>query len=481
MTRRSIWAIIILMSAALVGIALIQFFWIKWQVDLNENIFDSKVTLTLNSVKQQIEKEADENQKINNKIRSTKNEQLLGDRKLGILSKQPFKNLGKQGAKTSLNELYAYDTYTFFNPSVQFEDISNEKIDYAIQEELQNQNIDLEYEYGVYSNETKHFFILNGNYVPMVGRTGQSSASDLNTSLFRSQYQIDLFRTEVANPGFLKLFFPSKGSYLWSQVWKSLMSSLIFTGLILFCFSYTVMVIFKQKKISEMKTDFINNMTHEFKTPIATISLASDSILSPMIINNASKVTRFIDIIKQENKRMLDQVEKVLQMARIDNRDFDMKVEEVDMHEIIKSAVSHALLTVEKSNGTIETKLVASKPIIDGDVTHLSNIIHNLLDNATKYSKDIPSIIVRTKNVKKGLEVSIEDQGIGMTSDSLDHIFDKFYRVHTGNLHNVKGFGLGLSYVKAIIESHKGEIKVQSELGKGSKFILFFPYKISDF
>lgn len=469
------------MSTALVGITLIQFFWIKWQVDLNENIFDSKITLTLNRVKQVIEKEAYDNQKITSELRSAQSKSLLGNNKLGILSDNSFLNKLNTGEKAKIQDLYAYDTYTLFKPSIQFEEISNEKLDKTLQLELQNQNIDLEYEYGVYSNETKHFFILNGNYVPMVSQNEQSSEGEINSSLYQSEYQVDLFRTEIGNPGFLKIFFPSKNSFLWSQVWKSLLSSLLFTGLILFCFSYTLMIIFKQKKVSEMKTDFINNMTHEFKTPIATISLASDSILSPVIINNEEKITRFIKIIKQENQRMLSQVEKVLNMARIDNKDFDLKINTVNMHDIISDAIDHAMLTVQKQDGTIEAKLEAKNAIIEGDTTHLSNIIHNLLDNATKYSKEHPTIKVITKNYFAGIEICVEDKGIGISSDSLKHVFDKFYRVHTGNLHNVKGFGLGLSYVKAIVEAHKGTVKVQSELGKGSKFILNLPFKNSDF
>jgi two-component system phosphate regulon sensor histidine kinase PhoR len=229
-----------------------------------------------------------------------------------------------------------------------------------------------------------------------------------------------------------------------------------------------------------MKTDFINNMTHEFKTPIATISLASDSITNRTVIENPDKIKRFAGIIKQENKRMLDQVEKVLQMAKIDKRDFELKLTDVNINEVVYQASENSRLKIIKREGSLEVNLDASNALIQGDLTHISNIIHNLLDNAEKYSNEKPKINVKTKDASGGVEVLISDNGIGMTQESIKHIFDKFYRVHTGNRHDVKGFGLGLSYVKALMDAHNGKIKVSSELGKGSTFSLFFPFLQSD-
>lgn len=226
-----------------------------------------------------------------------------------------------------------------------------------------------------------------------------------------------------------------------------------------------------------MKTDFINNMTHEFKTPIATISLAADSIASPKVITDEGKINRFVGIIRQENKRMLQQVEKVLQMALIDKKDFQLKISEVDMHELIRQAVDHLSLQVQQREGNIDVRLEADTAIIEGDHTHLSNVIHNLLDNANKYSSGSPEIMISTVNSNEGILVHVEDKGIGMTKEDQKHIFDKFYRVHTGNLHDVKGFGLGLSYVKAITSAHQGYIDVKSEPGKGSKFSIYLPLR----
>jgi two-component system phosphate regulon sensor histidine kinase PhoR len=221
-------------------------------------------------------------------------------------------------------------------------------------------------------------------------------------------------------------------------------------------------------------------MTHEFKTPIATISLASDSILSPGIMENTDKIKRFIGIIKQENARMLNQVEKVLQMAQIEKNDLNLKISGIHLHELIEEAIINAELKVQAKGGSIETVFDAKKDEIEGDFTHISNIINNLLDNAEKYTPEKPQIIVQTKNVKKGIEISVSDNGIGMSKESQKLIFEKFYRVHTGNVHDVKGFGLGLSYVKAMVEAHGGKVSVQSELGKGSNFTIFLPEKFSN-
>lgn len=218
-------------------------------------------------------------------------------------------------------------------------------------------------------------------------------------------------------------------------------------------------------------------MTHEFKTPIATISLASDSILSPTIIENKDKVIRFINIIKQENKRMLSQVEKVLQMAQIEKENVELKFNPINLHDLIVDAVVNAELKVLTKGGTIVTNLNAQKPVIEGDVTHISSIINNLLDNAEKYTPEKPEIVISTKDVKGGVEFSVTDNGIGISKDALKNIFEKFYRVHTGNLHDVKGFGLGLSYVKAMVDAHHGKIQVKSEPGKGSTFTILLPEK----
>jgi two-component system phosphate regulon sensor histidine kinase PhoR len=228
-----------------------------------------------------------------------------------------------------------------------------------------------------------------------------------------------------------------------------------------------------------MKTDFINNMTHEFKTPIATISLAADSITSPTIIGAPDKIKRFVDIIRQENRRMNSQVERVLQMALIDKKDVQINLEELNIHDLIQQVIANFSLQIEKREGTLTARLDAERPIIEGDATHITSVIHNLLDNANKYSPEKPQVTISTRNVPMGVEITVSDRGVGISKEARKNIFDKFYRVSTGNIHDVKGFGLGLSYVKEIITAHKGLIDVKSETGKGSSFILTLPTRVS--
>jgi two-component system phosphate regulon sensor histidine kinase PhoR len=357
------------------------------------------------------------------------------------------------------------------------------KLREMLRQEFADKGIDILYDFGVYSNETKGFIVINGNYVIPAADTNASPAPmpmpNDHANLFNSPYQVMLFPDDYGgSPGALKVHFPNKSTWLWSSFIPTLLGTILFTGLILFCFSYTIWVIFRQKKVSEMKTDFINNMTHEFKTPIATISLAADSIVSPLVIGSREKIERFSNIIRQENKRMLSQVEKVLQMALIDKKEFTLHVSEVDLHTLVEQAIENVNLQVQRRGGHITMNLEATDPVIQGDATHLSNVIHNLLDNANKYSPEAPEISVLTRNVSRGIEVIVQDKGIGMTKDARKQIFEKFYRVPTGNLHDVKGFGLGLSYVKAITDAHQGKIHVESEPGKGSSFIVFLPHKI---
>ncbi len=349
------------------------------------------------------------------------------------------------------------------------------KLTAYLRKHLVRRFINAKYHFGVYDNKSESFIILDGSYVVEEEGT-QFSNSGVNRSLLSSPYKINLFETENEVPGVLYIDFPSRKSILMKDIWPTILGSIIFTIIILSCFAYTINVIFRQKKLSEMRTDFINNMTHEFKTPIATINLAADSITSPMVANSTEKVGRFAKIIKQENARMLKQVEKVLQMALLDKRDFKLKLTEVNVHELIVQAVQNANLQVEKKGGHVKADLAAAKPQIMADQTHVSNIIHNLLDNANKYSPENPEITVSTANHNGGVRIIVSDQGIGMSREQRKHIFDKFYRVPTGNLHDVKGFGLGLSYVKAMVTAHKGSIAVESEVGQGSSFILDFPF-----
>ncbi|MBX2927467.1 MAG: sensor histidine kinase [Saprospiraceae bacterium] len=353
------------------------------------------------------------------------------------------------------------------------ERVKRDRLRDILRKELANRGINIAYNYGLLSTASNGFVIIDDRYVVESDEPRESLPGFSN--IYNSKYRVHLFTDETPAPGLLMLHFPARSGFVGRSVWPNLMGAFIFTGIILFSFGYTIYVIFTQKKLSEMKNDFINNMTHEFKTPIATISLAADSINSPMISGHADKVRRFADIIKQENKRMNSQVEKVLQMALIDRSEFSLNLGEVNLHEVIQQALTNFSIRVEQRQGTVEGKLQASNPVVQGDLTHISNIVNNLLDNADKYSPDSPEITVWTRDANGGVEITVQDKGMGMSKEARKHIFDKFYRVHTGNVHDVKGFGLGLSYVKAIVTAHKGAVDVKSEPGKGSSFTVFLP------
>ncbi len=233
----------------------------------------------------------------------------------------------------------------------------------------------------------------------------------------------------------------------------------------------------RQKKMSEIKNDFINNMTHEFKTPIATISLAVDALRNSKVQQDVTKMTYFSDIIKEENQRMNRQVETILKSALMDRQEIQLATKPLAAHQIIQDVADNFMLRLQEKQGSLELHLDAHNDVIEADEVHFSNLVNNLMDNAVKYSKaDVPpKMCLYTSSDAKKFTLRIEDNGIGMNRETVKRIFEKFYRAHTGNLHNVKGFGLGLSYVKDIIEAHNGHIKAESTLGKGSCFTIELP------
>ena len=272
----------------------------------------------------------------------------------------------------------------------------------------------------------------------------------------------------------LVIVVPQFKNIIWKKMYWMIIGAIIFTCIIFAAFFITLRALFNQKKLSEIKSDFINNMTHEFKTPLATISLAVDALKNEKVINDRTKMDYFSGIIKDENKRMNKQVETILQAALLDKQEIQLNEKPVHAHELIHAAVNNINLPLAEKNGKLEIHLDATNDLIMGDEVHLINIINNLLDNAIKYSKDNLLIKLSTQNFNHHIRIKIEDNGIGMNKETLHRIFEKFYRAHTGNIHNVKGFGLGLSYVKTIVDAHKGKIKAESTLGKGSCFVIDF-------
>jgi two-component system phosphate regulon sensor histidine kinase PhoR len=338
---------------------------------------------------------------------------------------------------------------------------SPQQLDSLLKSELNSKGIDIKYEYGVLQPQQNQFLLLTGG-----GQKKELVQSELRASLFPN----DIYD----NDSILTINFPDKQGYLLGKVWSAMVSSGFLVLVILFCFGYSIRTIIRQKKLSEMKNDFINNMTHELKTPISTVSLAVEA-LNDKDIEQSTLRTKYIKVIGEENKRLGDQVEKVLQIAAIDRKDYNLKHELLRMSDMVKSAADHITMQVEQRGGRLNMIEKAEKDLVQGDEMHLTNIILNLLDNANKYSPEAPNITLRTASDEEDFIISIHDKGIGMTRDQQKHIFEKFYRVPTGNLHNVKGFGLGLAYVHRIVEAHRGRIHVDSEPGKGSKFSITIP------
>ncbi len=294
-------------------------------------------------------------------------------------------------------------------------------------------------------------------------------------------YEIQLFPNDILpSKYFLTVYFKRHKRLMPKNIPKQMIISIIITIIITITFAFIIFLILKQRKLSELKNDFINNMTHELKTPISTISLASQMLNDDSIHIDKNKVDSVTKIISDESKRLEFQIEKVLQISLFEKGNIHFNVQDIDIHEIIETAVLNTDIKVKNKGGKISMKLNADNHIIKGDKLHLTNIFFNLIDNAVKYSEDnrLPKIKVTTENSENRIKIVISDNGIGISKEGQKKIFNKFYRVPTGNVHDVKGFGLGLSYVKRIIDEHKGQISVKSELNKGTDFILFFPLGI---
>jgi two-component system phosphate regulon sensor histidine kinase PhoR len=288
-------------------------------------------------------------------------------------------------------------------------------------------------------------------------------------------YQTPVFTKEVINdPGILKVSFPQKNSLILSTMTATMGTTAGLLFVLIICFGYILFAIIRQKKVSEMKTDFINNMTHEFKTPVSTIMIASDALRDSEVVEDKSRITRLANIIYEENARLGSHIERVLNIARIDNNDFKLEKKPVDINEMVAVVVDSMELKLQKSNAIVHLNLDAENAIIKADELHFSNLLYNLIDNAIKYSKDVPEITISTSNKNGHVIIKVSDKGIGMSRDQQTKIFEQFYRIPTGNLHDVKGFGLGLSYVNTIVKRLNGTIGVKSEKDKGSEFELKF-------
>ncbi|OAV43649.1 hypothetical protein A3850_003670 [Lewinella sp. 4G2] len=454
------------MALALLGVIFLQINLIRTGMEVNEQRYDEALQDALNKVARELEiRELAKFNALTNGYSSRDLPSSIGG---GELSR-PLQRPGLLGGTGSLADLTP--AQILFYATDLDERIDRESMDKELRTEFANADLKGDIEYGVYDAKKEEFIIRNGRRLSEMG-----SDTARHIDLLRSSNRVPLYDVDGETPGYLMAYSPRKDSVILNTILNNLLASLLFIAIILGCFVYTIYVILFQKKLSEMKTDFINNMTHEFKTPIATISLATDSINSPKVSGDPEKVRRFARIIKQENKRMNDQVEKVLQMAKLDKNKLNLNLTEVDVNDLVIEAGEYIRLQVEPREGSVVVLADADPSTIQADETHIASLINNLLDNANKYSPEAPEIIVSTRNVASGIEITIQDHGLGMSREARKNIFDRFYRVHTGDRHDVKGFGLGLSYVKTITEVHGGSIQVKSELGKGSSFIVTLPY-----
>jgi two-component system phosphate regulon sensor histidine kinase PhoR len=332
-----------------------------------------------------------------------------------------------------------------------------------IKAELKKQGITLDSKFAVksFSRGEEHFVLGDKNY-------NQNGKREYNVLLYPNDF-------EGVKPNWLYVSFPKQNTYLLKETGFLVIPTFVLTAMLIGIFVFTIMIILRQKKLSDIKNDFINNMTHELKTPISTISLASQMLRDNTVTNTPKTIEHISGIIFQESKRLTTQVEKVLQMAVFNEGKLKLKFKEVNINTLINSVVLNFELRVKSKNGELISDLKADPAIIKGDEVHITNVLFNLLDNAVKYSKEEPKIEISTQSIDGQVVVAVEDHGIGISKEHLGQIFERFYRVPTGNVHDVKGFGLGLSYVKIIVDAHKGNIKVDSAINKGTKFMIYFP------
>jgi len=480
-------SIIFLILASLVILILSQGWLLQKQYQYTEEIFQDKVSNLLFELKERIEKSITPDKrkpfensyylKLNEEHKSfyaqfvviedyvhpksidyTIDDQLAQQRQLQI--KQLFEELLATSPGIDTLERVIVE-YTQGKNTASEETNSTDyiAIEVVLKELMEEFHIHTPYEFGIKD-------ILQNKWI---SHTFQADT----IGLINSNYTTQIFsETEQ-----FFLTFPKKSDFFLRQLTFYIWVTLSVILFVLSVFWYILSVVFKQKNLSELKTDFINNMTHEFKTPIATIAFATANIENKKVIKKPEDILKFTEVIKKENKRMNRQVEQVLQAAILDRRALNMSLEPVDIHDVIHQIADTVAIKITSRKGTLIRELNANHHIIQGDRTHLTNVIANLLDNAQKYSPNQPKVTVTTTNSNNHIHISVTDKGKGLSEEEKEKVFDKFYRVPTGNLHNVKGFGLGLSYSKAIVERHGGQISLKSKLHKGSTFTIALPIR----
>lgn len=419
MKKKAIVIIIILTSLSLIGIILTQVYWINTALKLKEEQFDNSVRIAMKSVV--------------NQLLQNKNDTLFQDKINMLLCR-----------KSRL------DVFDYIEPQV---------LDSLMSGEMKCMKLSESYYFAIYNKMNNRFAL--GNYLSH------------EKELIASPYQFSV--SSIYRPGdyTLSVYFPSKTTILIKMVGTWLMWSVLFLIILIFSFIYVILKLLQQKKISEIKNDFINNMTHEFKTPIATSSLAAEMIQREEVMCNPERIKKYTNIILDENSRLQNQIEQVLQVATLEQEGPKYKMKKVNAHHLLQSVIESFELRVKESNASLSLNLDAKKSMVLADKFHLLNVFYNLFDNALKYSPNNPRIEINTRNQSDQIIIQFKDNGLGISIEHQKDIFKNLFRVPTGNIHEVRGFGLGLYYVKTVVEDHKGRIVLKSEPGKGSSFEIY--------
>jgi two-component system phosphate regulon sensor histidine kinase PhoR len=478
MNKKVIWIVTVFMSIAMASLILVQAYWIKNAIIVKEKQFNQLITRSMIDITHEIEKL--EIAKISSRLSgpllsdttslipppappgvsmdtSAEIEPVTGEEANAEEKRRKEIQQWRKNKSQFVDRIVA--TIFYASPDIE-KRITESELEGIIRRVLSESDIDLHFEYAVirWNNDTSY----------------RSAAYDPYAEA--EYYRVQLFPNEsYANPNYLKLYFPDKQDFLFQSLSYLALSSLLLTLAILFSFAITVFIMFRQKRLSEIRSDFISNMTHELKTPISTISLASQMLGDKSIPVELKNIAQISKIISEECRRLGSQVEKVLQTSVFDKGNLKVRLDEVNMHEIISSVVDNFSIQVKSRNGKITTALNAVNFELLADQVHITNVMSNLLDNAIKYCSRDPEILVETSNKMEFFMITVKDNGIGISRNDQRRIFEKFYRVPTGNIHTVKGFGLGLSYVKMVAEAHHGYVEVESELYEGSAFKIFLP------
>jgi len=521
MKEKQLKIIIILMSIALAGLIAIQGYWIKNAIDLANEKFDIDVTEALLMTVNKIEKEETKNVVVRkfldeDELIIVDSDSLLShtvikgsnrnnfvwnysshpETKIEVKSSGDSTNsslfitfeddddsdedddrihIKKQyvmrgrfdsliDRKTNVLKEVVTELITLNEKKSLVERLDKSEIKSFLADELSDKNITAEFVFAVKSSEPDTLLF--------------SDKNEEIEKLINSPYQARLFPQEIfTDPGFLVIHFPDRTGYLIGTMASVLLISLLVIAAIIFLYYKTVNILLRQKRLSEIKSDLINNITHEFKTPISTISLACEALNEPGLMREKESLKKYSGIIGEETSRLGKMVESLLNTAALEKDQFNLEKTHVDAHKIINNLLEKFLLVNGNNKADIKTNLISKRSEINADPMHIRNIINNLLDNAVKYSGEKPKIKIEAASVAEGIQISVEDNGPGISKHHQKRIFDSFYRVPTGDRHDVKGFGIGLSYVKKIVDAHNGTIKVESEQGKGTAFKIFLPYE----